>query len=310
MKHSLRFIGLIILSIILLAACSGKDTAVPQTETAGTNTDSNSSEVQDERADWPEKVRFAVTGIEGLEELQRQFGPFKELLEDLTDVEFEFFALSDRVISATAMEYGQVDMILAGPSEYAQIKAAAPDAEPLAALERDQYHTVVIVHEDSDMKEVEDLKGKKVAMKDIGSTSGHIGPSAMLLEMGLDLDRDVEIMLLGDARIDAFKNGDVDALATGVRDFVKMVEEDGEGKYRILLEGPPLPQDPFVASGKLPESFRAEFSRILLEHQDEILGAILVSEDNKKYNKAKIVPITDADYDLMRETYRVLGIEL
>ncbi|MDE5416184.1 phosphate/phosphite/phosphonate ABC transporter substrate-binding protein [Alkalihalobacterium chitinilyticum] len=310
MKHSLRFIGLIILSIILLAACGGKDTAVPQTETAGTTTDSNSSEGQDERADWPEKVRFAVTGIEGLEELQRQFGPFKELLEDLTEVEFEFFALSDRVISATAMEYGQVDMILAGPSEYAQIKAAAPDAEPLAALERDQYHTVVIVHEESDMKEVEDLKGKKVAMKDIGSTSGHIGPSSMLLEMGLDLDRDVEIMLLGDARIDAFKNGDVDALATGVRDFVKMVEEDGEGKYRILLEGPPLPQDPFVASGELPESFRAEFSRILLEHQDEILGAILVSEDNKKYNKAKIVPITDADYDLMRETYRVLGIEL
>ncbi|MFV8830193.1 phosphate/phosphite/phosphonate ABC transporter substrate-binding protein [Alkalihalobacterium sp. APHAB7] len=310
MKHSLRFIGLIILSIVFLVACGSKDTATPQTETAGTNTDSNSSEVQDERADWPEKVRFAVTGIEGLEELQRQFGPFKELLEDLTEVEFEFFALSDRVISATAMEYGQVDMILAGPSEYAQIKSASPDAEPLAALERDQYHTVVIVHEDSDMKEVEDLKGKKVAMKDVGSTSGHIGPSAMLLEEGLDLDRDVEIMLLGDARIDAFKNGDVDALATGVRDFAKMVEEDGEGQYRILLEGPPLPQDPFVASGELPESFRTEFARILLEHQDEILEAILFSEDNKKYNTAKIVPITDADYDLMRETYRVLGIEL
>ncbi len=263
-----------------------------------------------DRSDWPKKVSLAVTGIEGMEELLRRYEPFQKKMEELLDVEMELFAVSDRVVSATAMEYDQVDIVLAGPSEYAQIKSANPTAEPLAAVERDEYYTVIIVPEDSDMKKIEDVKGKKIAMKDVGSTSGHIGPSAVLLENGIDLDRDVEVLLLGDARIEAFKSGEVDILATGIRDYNKMVEEDGAGKYRILHEGPPLPSDPFIASGKLPESFRAELKRVLLENQEEILESMLLVEENDKYEKARMIEVTDADFDQMRETYKVLGIEL
>lgn len=257
-----------------------------------------------------QKVSFAVTGIEGMEELQRRYEPFKKQMEELLDIEMEFFSISDRTVSATAMQYDQVDLILGGPSEYAQIKAASPDVELLGAVQRDEYNTVVIVPEESDMKTAKDLKGKTVAMKDVGSTSGHIGPSALLLEQGLDLDRDVNIQMLGDARIEAFKSGEVDALATGIRDYNKMVEEDGKGKYRLLIEGPPLPADPFVASGKLPDDLKKKIKTVLIENQDEILKSMLLVEENDKYKKAKIIEVKDSDFDELRDTYKVLGIEL
>jgi len=288
--------------VLVLVGCS-KDEAKEIDKAAAEGKDAR-------RADWPDKLTFAVTGIEGMEELQRRYEPFKSKMEDLTGLEMEFFPVSDRVVSATAMEYGQVDLVLAGPSEYAQIKAANGDAEPLAGIQRDAYYTVIMVPEKSKIKSLEDLKGKTIAMKDAGSTSGHIGPSALLINEGFNLDKDVKVELLGDARIEALRGGDVDALATGVRDFDSMIEEDGEGSYRILAEGPPLPADPFVASGKLPESLRTELKTILMENEKEILDAMLQSEDNDKYEAAKMIDVKDKDFDEMRETYKVLGIEL
>ncbi|PSL42402.1 phosphonate transport system substrate-binding protein [Salsuginibacillus halophilus] len=269
---------------------------------------SAAAETADGQEDWPETIRFAVTGIDGMEELQRRYEEFQDVIEEHTGVDFEFFALSNRTVASTAMEADQVDMVLSGPSEYAQTKGAAPGVEPLAAIERDAYHSVFVVHEDSEFEELEDLRGESIAMKEAGSTSGHIGPSAILIDEGLD--DDIEVELLGDARIEAFKSGETTALADGVRAYDRIVEEDGEDAYRIIHEGPPLPQDPFVASPELPESFKETFTEILHEHEDEILDAILDHEENDKYDGAKIVDIEDEDYDLMRETYDTLGIEL
>ncbi|WLV24332.1 phosphate/phosphite/phosphonate ABC transporter substrate-binding protein [Aciduricibacillus chroicocephali] len=297
---------LLFFTVVLLAILAGCGNGDSKPE----NKSKASAESKGAHDDWPDKLTLAVTGVEGMEELQRRYEPFQAELQKLLGIDVEFFPVSDRVISATAMEYGQVDLVLAGPSEYAQIKAANGDAEPLAGIQRDAYHTVIMVPEKSKIKEVKDLKGKKVAMKDVGSTSGHIGPSALLIDQGFDLDKDVKIEMLGDARIEALRGGDVDALATGVRDYDDMTEEDGEGSYRILAEGPPLPADPFVASSKLPESLRAKLKETFLEHQDELLKAMLQSEENDKYKKAKIIDVKDSDFDEMRETYKVLGIEL
>ncbi|WP_018924922.1 PhnD/SsuA/transferrin family substrate-binding protein [Salsuginibacillus kocurii] len=303
---SWKWASLVMTGALLFTAC-GEDN---REEEANADEETATAAEEADREDWPETVRFAVTGIDGMEELQRRYDVFQDLMEELIDVEFEFFALSDRTVASTAMEYDQVDIVLSGPSEYAQTKAAEPEAEPLLALERDEYYTVVIVHEDSDYETIEDLEGETVGMKEAGSTSGHIGPSALFIENGMEPDVDVELELLGDARVDAFKAGEVEALGDGIRYYDMMVEEDGEGEYRILHEGPPLPQDPFVAAPSLPESFKEEFTDVLFEHEDEVIAAILDHEENEKYQEAQLVEIDDSDYDLMRETYETLGIEL
>lgn len=288
--------SLVLATSLSLVACNSEESASVQAE----GEDSN----------WPDTIRFADTGLEGMEELQREFGPFKDALEEVMDIEIEFFAVNDRVIGATALEHDQVDMLLAGPSEYAQIKSVVPGAEPIVGIERSEYSAVIIVHEDSEYETLDDIKGTSVAMKDAGSTSGHIGPSQILIEEGFDLDQDVDIQLLADARIEAFKNRDVEVLATGIKDYNQMVEEDGEGKYRILAEGPPLPNDVFVASPELPADFVEEMTQAILDNQDKILGSMLEATDDDKYIEAKFVDANDSDYDSMREAYEVLGLEL
>lgn len=315
--------GLIALLLVLslsLIGCGGSDAsdaeAVAETqETSAQNTETaeNTEESTDgiDRSEWPESIRFAVDGIEGLEELQRRYTIFQEVITDLMGVEFELFPLADRTVVVTAMEFDQIDVGLIGPAEYVQMKGAVPDIEIAAALQRDMYHAAFIVREDSELQTLEDLKGKRLSLKETGSGSGHIAPSSILIEHGFDLDNDFEeILFLGGTAPEAVQSGDVDAMADGIRVYNRLVEEDGEGVWRLLHEGPPLPQDPFVTGPNLPESFRAEFGRVLMEHQDEILEAILESEENVKYNKAEIVQVDDSDFDLMRETYAILGIEL
>ncbi|WP_062050974.1 PhnD/SsuA/transferrin family substrate-binding protein [Bacillus sp. JCM 19034] len=293
---------------LLLVACG--ESASNEPEKDNEQEDNASSEETGSREDWPDKIRFADTGVEGMEELQREFGPFKDALEEVLDIEVEFFAVTDRIIGATALEYDQVDMLLAGPSEYAQIRAVVPEAEPIIGIERSEYSAAIIVHEDSDYHTLEDIKGTSIAMKDAGSTSGHIGPSQILIEAGFDLDRDVDIKLLDGARIEAFKNHEVDVLATGIKDYHQIVEEDGEGKYRLLVEGPPLPNDVFVVGPNLPADFVKAVQEAILENQNKIIESITITGENDKYLEARFVEAQDSDYDSMREAYRVLGLEL
>ncbi|WP_100374265.1 phosphate/phosphite/phosphonate ABC transporter substrate-binding protein [Bacillus sp. FJAT-45037] len=291
---------------ISLVACGTEEEASTEVEVGNETTEP----AADEQSDWPDKIRFADTGVEGMEELQREFGPFKDALEEVLDVEIEFFAVTNRVVGATALEFDQVDMLLAGPSEYAQIKSVVPGAEPIVGIERSEYSAAIIVHEDSEYETLEDIKGTNIAMKDAGSTSGHIGPSQILIEAGFDLDRDVNIQLLDGARIEAFKNHEVDVLATGIKDYYQIVEEDGEGKYRLLEEGPPLPNDVFVAGPELPKDFVEAIQKAILDNQQQIIESITVTGENDKYMEALFVEADDADYDSMREAYRVLGLEL
>lgn len=316
MKKVLSLAALFLAVVLFFAACASDATPVASNPApVAVETPTAELTVDDgiDRSDWPSEIRFAVTGIEGMEELQRNHEPFRQLLEELMGVDFEFFALSSRIVSATAMQFGQVDIILAGPSEYVQIKAETPDVEILAAMQREHYHTAFIVSIDSPLESLEDLRGGTIGMGSVGSTSRHIGPSAMLIEEGFNLDTDFTILNLGTSgSIEALRNGDVDAIAGGIRDFWAMVAEDGEGVWRILVEGPQLPQDPFVASPNLPESFRAELSRVLLTYSDVLLAAMLSAEgdDVTKYQGATIVMVDDSYFEFLREAYRVLGLDL
>jgi phosphonate transport system substrate-binding protein len=272
--------------------------------------DSESNNNSGDDAERPDTIRFADTGVEGMEELQREFEPFKNAMEEALDIEVEFFAVTDRIVGATALEYDQVDVMLAGPSEYVQINNVVPESYPFVGVERDEYHAAFIVHEDSEYETLDDIVGTSIAMKDAGSTSGHVGPSSILIEEGYDLDNDFDIQLLDSVRIEAFKNDEVEVLATGIKDYHEMVEEDGEDQYRLLHEGPTLPNDVFIASPELPEEFVDEMKEAMMEAQDELIASILETGENDKYIEAEFVEAADSDYDQMRNAYEVLGLDI
>lgn len=303
MKKKLHLYTCIVFSLLVLvvAGCAGE---------ASEENDEGSKNNAD-REHWPEKLRFADTGVEGIEQLQREFGPFKEALEEVLDIEVEFFAITDRTAAAIAAQFDQVDFILTGPSEYVVMKSKS-EVQPVVGLTRPGYRSAFIAKSDSGIQSLEDMKGKKVAMKDVGSTSGHIGPSSILIDNGFDLDNDFDgsISLLGDARMEALRGGDVDVVGTGVKDYHKAVEEDGEEAWTLVHEGPDLPNDLFVASPTLDPKFVEDVKNLLIENQDFILEKMLQSEENDKYQESELLEAKDEDYDSIREAYETLGLDL
>ncbi|SOC38618.1 phosphate/phosphite/phosphonate ABC transporter substrate-binding protein [Salinicoccus kekensis] len=290
---------------VVLGACSAQSEA-------GDTVDASDGAGEARGDDWPESLKFAVAGIEGQEELLLRFEAFEETMEEMLDTDVELFALSDRTVSSTALEYDQVDIVLSGPSEYILSKEAKPEIELAGGVHRadGHYHVVFIASEESGIESLDDAVGETIAMKDTGSTSGHIGPSGVLVDEGYDLDEDFDIQLLGDSSLEALLNGEVDVMADGVKHWHTIQEEGLEDEFRLIYEGEPLPADPFVLNDTLPEEFKEEFLNILMENEEEVLDAILSSEENDKYEDGGIIEVSDEDYDNMRETYEILGLEI
>lgn len=254
----------------------------------------------------PSVLRFADTGIEGLEEMRRAFGPFVEEMERMVGIKVEFFPVGSRTMAATALQFDQVDLVLAGPTEYLFIKSRQ-DVVPVVAIDREKYYSVIIVPADSPAQTIADLKGLTIGMKDTGSTSGHVMPSFMLMDAGLDLKRDVTVRMLGGTRVEALLNGDIDALADGVRIW-EQVERRAPGRFRILAESPPLPRDVLIARGQLPADLIEEMRATILAEGETLMQAMLSPAQRDRYTGGRFMPVSDSDYDLLRRTHEALGL--
>lgn len=251
-------------------------------------------------------LRFADTGIDGMEELRRAFGEFVEVMEEITGLDVAFFPVSDRTIAAAALEAGDVDIVLAGPTEYLFIKSRI-DAQPIAGIERAEYFSVVIVPVDSPAQSLTDLRGKTIAFKDPGSTSGHVMPTAMFLEAGMIEGRDYNGPLVDRLRFEMMYARDAYGMVGGIRDF-RRVEEQRPGQFRILAQSETLPRDIIIARPGLPPEVIDTLREQMIAYGDRIMDAILNPGERNKYRGARIVPISDSDYDQMREVHRMLNL--
>lgn len=261
----------------------------------------------------PNPIRMADTGIEGMGPLAEAFGPFAEAFEETTGLTLEMFSLSNRTAAGTALQYDDVDLVFAGPSEFVLFDRES-DIEILFAIERPHYGSSFYVPADSDIQSLEDLAGHRVALKDVGSTSGHIFPSQMLVDAGLDIDRDLEIVMAGDARIAALVNGDVDAMGGGNRDIEEIQAMDPNGEYRVIATSDVLPGDPVVMRGSLDDACKTALRRTLEENRDTLWNALIATDRNedKFLNRDSSLGFdrTNDDYDVVRQAYEAAGIPL
>lgn len=259
----------------------------------------------------PDPIKLAVTDIQGLEELQRDFGFFREELEKTLGVKVKFFPVSDRTAAVAALETGQVDLVFTGPAEYVVIRAKT-GAKPVIGITRPNYHSLIVVHADSPYLTLQDLKGKKVAMSDVGSTSGHLGPSKILIDAGLKPGTDVETLTLGDGFLTAFYNKDTDALGCNLTDLEILMKEMEVEKdqLRVLQQGPALPNDVFVLNDNYTDEVVAEIRDKMKENESNLVDAILKagSGDTMKYEGAELVPADDKQYDYVRGMYEAIGV--
>lgn len=254
-------------------------------------------------------IRFAVTDIDGLEALQREMGPFKEAFEAASGLKVEFFPVSGRTVAVEAMAADQVDFVLTGPAEYVVFNARL-DAQPVVTFTRPDYYSTVVVLDGGPIATPEDIKGQKISFGEIGSTSQHLGPVALLSEAGLVYATDYEPVFLNrNVAVEALIAGDIGGIGLNRTHIDSITAKFPDQKFRVLVKGGQLPDDILLASSKVAPEVVETVRKTFAEQGEALLAAVTSTEVNAKYVGGTFnASVTDADYDVVRKMYENIGI--
>ena len=279
--------NLLLYSLLFIAGC-----------TSVTNTPSGSQ---------LKKLRFTVTDALGIKELQRDYGALQAALKEILQTEIELVPVESYTAAASALQSDQLDFVLTGPSEYVVMRART-NAVPIIGITRQNYRTVICVSANSKIKSLADLKGKKIAFWKIGSTSGYLGPTKLLIDAGLNPQSDVKILMLGSKGLPGLQKGEVDAWGGSAVKYEQFLQEQGlsESLLPVIAKGPFLPKDLFVASSQLEPQLVKQINSLLIANQEKIIKS-LSSVEEGKYKGSTLVPVNDSEYDMIREVYKAIG---
>ena len=254
---------------------------------------------------------IAVTDVEGLERLQAEWGPFKTALEAATGETFDFFPVSSRTASAEALRGETIDFVITGPAEYIVINTLTK-ATPLIGFGRPDYRCAIIVRADAGIDSMDDLKGKKVAFGDVGSTSNMLCPMQLMADYGVSPVDDIEtIHTARNIAHEALKAGDVAAIGINEGSWISSARDKDTsvpyGFFKVLARSGDLPNDMLLAGAHVPADIQAKVRDSIINNKAEIITAITAHEENDKYVGMDLVTIEDASYDVVRSMYTTAG---
>ena len=256
-----------------------------------------------------ERLRFAVTDVDGLEGLQREYGPFKAAFEKASGLRIDMFPVSGRTSAVEAMAADQVDLVLTGPAEYVVFNARLK-AQPVVIWSRPDYYSQVVALEGGAVASLDMLKGGKVSFGEIGSTSQHLGPAQILRDKGLTYVRDYEAVFLRlNVAVEAMIRGDIGAIGMNRTHLERITKAYPDRKFRVLEQGPTLPDDLIVASPRLKPETIAIVRKAFVEHAEPIMKAVTSTAENTKFVGGVFRPdVNDKDYDVVRAMYRAVNV--
>ncbi|MBE3595901.1 MAG: phosphate/phosphite/phosphonate ABC transporter substrate-binding protein [Hydrogenibacillus sp.] len=242
--------------------------------------------------------------------LQDKAKPLAGMLSKYLGITVKTYVGTDYTATIEAIGAKQVDVGMFGPQSYVLAHDKGYADVLLASIRNGSktYRSQIVVANDSPIRSIKDLKGKKIAFVDPASTSGYVYPVAMLKEAGLDTDKDVKLIEAGghDKTILALLRGDVDAAFSfdDARTVVEKSDPDVMKKTRILAKSDPIPNDVMSVRSDLSNYWRAKIK--------EAFKLVSLTDEGKKelkaiYNIDGFADASDSEYDVVRRTYRLIG---
>lgn len=254
-------------------------------------------------------LRLAVTDIVGLENLQREYAGFQKILSEKSGMKVELFPVPNRTAAVEALNAKKIDLVLTGPAEYVVFKKRT-DAKLVVGFSRPEYYGSVVTLVGSGIDGVEDLKGKKVALGDVGSTSRHLSPIQVLADLGLKPGQDVQILHINrNVAVEAMKRGDVSAIGINRTDLPGLSKKHPDVVFKVIARGRDLPNDVLLAGTHVPDAVVGQMKKVFSENSEALVAAVLMGPDeNQKFQGMKFIPsIADADYNYVRKMYATIG---
>lgn len=255
----------------------------------------------------PDTLKVALLPDENASELIKRNQPLKDYLEKELGKKIELIVTTDYSSMIEAMRFGRIDLAYFGPLSYVLAKSKA-DIEPFAAMVSDgkpTYRSVIIANANANVNSLSDIKGKKVAFGDRASTSSHLIPKTMMAEAGVVHDRDYQQHFVGTHDAVAVNVANGNAEVGGLSEVIwktllerKLVDA---GKVKVIAYSKEYPQYPWTIRSDLKPELKDKIRTTFVNLKDSVVL--------KNFKADGFAPITDKDYDVIRDMGKLLGID-
>lgn len=215
-------------------------------------------------------LRVTAIPDESPTELARKAAPLVKYLEAKLGIKVEFTPVTDYAAAVETLINHKVDLAWFGGFTFVQASArSGGKVIPIVQREEDERFRSVFITSDPAIKTLADLKGKDVSFGSQSSTSGHLMPRSVLLQAGLDPDKDFKRVAYSgahDATIAAVAAGKVQAGALNISVWEKFVADKkvDTDKVRVFFTTPPYYDYNWSVSADMPAALRAKLTQAFL----------------------------------------------
>lgn len=276
-----HFVGL---SLMILLLCSCSPDASEKNKVAG-------KKVAESR-----EITFAVLPYISPPHLFDVFSPLADYLSDQlqrpvlikTSVDFEQFTRQ------TLLQ--RYDLVVSNPYIYLILHNKG-GYEPLVA-DSNQFRSVFLVKKESAIRNVKDLRNKRIGMLPKSALAGHLLPMDFLHSKSMYKNKDFQLVIFETFNLilTALLDGKIDVgcfWSPQYEDFSKKTKQ----VTRVVIKTGQFVHDPYAVRGDLPEKTKQALKKALLALNNKADAKSML----KRVGVKSFIEITDVDYNQMRE---------
>jgi phosphonate transport system substrate-binding protein len=174
------------------------------------------------------------------------------------------------------------------------------------------YHGLIFVREDSGIRTIREMKGKRFAFVDKGTTAGYLLPLAYFKKHGI---RDYKVYLKEtyftgtheDAIYDVLnKKADIGAAKNTIYKRVSNTDSRITDELVILEKSPDVPENGLAVRKSLDDSLKRRLKEALLHMHDDPIGKKIL----KSFGARRFIETTDVDYEPVYNYARETNLNL
>jgi len=263
----------------------------------------------------PPRIKIGLVPEQDIQKMASRYGPLAEYLSKKLNSKVILVYLDSYGEVCDKFIYKQLDAAFFGSFSYALTHAKA-GVESLARPDyqgTSTYRGLIVVREDSDIKNIADMKGKRLALVNQATYAGYLYPLYYFKAYGINkLEAYFSKIMFAqshDKAIFALLRGEADVATPKDLVYRRIIKDNPDlaKKLVVLSVSEPVPSNALCVSKELDPGLKNKLKGILLNLHNDPQGAPVLESLG---GATRFLKTQDEDYRHLYEIINALGIDL